>query len=458
MAGYQPAEVVDGRKVDEWASDHEGRVQGKFDEVDSFTELAQRERAVRDKAAGLYGSAAFPGAVVCLRFDDCPQVDNDVIAPLLASRQLPATFSIIGNRVGTAGNLTLAQILALQQAGHEIANHSWFHNPSGVPDSYAALQADTTPTDDLLTNYDAGAGAGRIWTPDTFVQPGGWQNGYLWDDAAKLDPSTETGRWMRSRYAVVAGYVVPDKLPGNTGRSFPVRHDTRIGGSAHLTASDLTSSTAVTDAIDAAILYKSQLTLLVHAADLDTAGKLTTAQLTTVLDYLVTKRAASELDVVTLATANYAARGARANLMVDPTFTASVTGSLKGGWVAVGTGAAIEAGGQTGNRAVVGYTNGLSWRYPAANVRSVEITGYVQPVSGSVASLARIQVQQGPSGGSTYLNRAALSSFNAPPNVWTPFCCIARADPRGGDLTVRPWVQNSSQGDVRYSNLAVTRI
>lgn len=443
-----PREVITGDDIQPWAQEVNDQLVETVD--------ATVERAVRDKAAGLYGSAAFPGAVVCLRFDDCPQVDNDVIAPLLASRQLPATFSIIGNRVGTAGNLTLTQILALHQAGHEIANHSWFHNPSGIPGSYAALQADTTPTDDLLTNYDAENG--RIWTPDTFVQPGSWIGSYFWDDAAKLAPNTDTGRWMRSRYAVVAGYVVPDKLPGDTGRSFPVRADTRIGGSAHLTASDLTSSSTVTAAIDAAILYKSQLTLLVHAADLDTAGKLTTAQLTTVLDYLVTKRAAGELDVTTLATANYAARGARPNLMVDPTFTASVTGSLKGGWVAVGTGAAIEAGGQTGNRAVVGYANGLSWRYPALNVRSVEITGYVQPVSGSVASLARIQVQQGPSGSSSYLNRAALSSFNAPVNVWTPFRCIARVDPRGGDLTVRPWVQNSSQGDVRYSNLAVTRI
>lgn len=420
--------------------------------------LSEQASDVRQRAEGLHGPARFPGAVICIRCDDIPDVDSSVVAPLLASRGLPATFAVIGNRVDTAGNQSTANLLALHAAGHELANHSWYHNPSGIPGTYAELQADTSPTDDLLA---AMTGTPGVHRPETFVQPGGWTGAYFWDDPAELAPSSATGRWMRSRYSTVNGYVVPDKLPGDSGRSFPVRADTRIGGSSHMTITDLaTGATATaTAAIDNAILYGSQLTLLIHAWELNTSGKLTTSDLTTILDYIATQRDAGLLDCATLACAAHAGRGARDNLMADPTFNASTTGNLKGGWVPLGTGSTIEAGGQSGGkRAVVSYSNGLAWRYPAGNLKSFEITAYVQPVSGSTASQVRIQVQQGPSGGSTYQNRSALGSFSVPAGVWTRIRAIGRTDPRGGDLTIRPWVQNSSQGDVRYSDFRVSRI
>ena len=63
---------------------------------------------------------------VSLTFDDT-STDHALAADLVAARGMQATFYINSSRIGRAGYLTSAQLLAMQTAGHELAGHTIGH-------------------------------------------------------------------------------------------------------------------------------------------------------------------------------------------------------------------------------------------------------------------------------------------------------------------------------------------
>ena len=60
--------------------------------------------------------------VVALTFDDGPDKWTDDILAILAARDIPATFFVIGSNVSSE-----SQIQRLRDAGHEVGNHTWSH-------------------------------------------------------------------------------------------------------------------------------------------------------------------------------------------------------------------------------------------------------------------------------------------------------------------------------------------
>ena len=64
--------------------------------------------------------------VISLTFDDT-LADQFQVGDMAAARGMRATFYINGPRVGTSGYLSKAQVIALEQAGHEIAGHTLSH-------------------------------------------------------------------------------------------------------------------------------------------------------------------------------------------------------------------------------------------------------------------------------------------------------------------------------------------
>jgi hypothetical protein len=71
--------------------------------------------------------ALAPGQViVSLNFDDCLSSQLQAAA-MLEARGMRGTFFINSSRLGTSGRLTLSQVRALRDAGHEIGGHTLTH-------------------------------------------------------------------------------------------------------------------------------------------------------------------------------------------------------------------------------------------------------------------------------------------------------------------------------------------
>jgi Polysaccharide deacetylase len=64
---------------------------------------------------------------VVLTFDDTFADQYSNAAPLLDARGIKATFLVNSPRIGTAGYMTIAQVLDLQAHGHEIGGHTLTH-------------------------------------------------------------------------------------------------------------------------------------------------------------------------------------------------------------------------------------------------------------------------------------------------------------------------------------------
>ena len=73
---------------------------------------------------GLTPAAALAApTIVSLTFDGATS-DQSAVAPMLAARNLPATYFVNSQQVGTSGHLSWADLTALRSAGHEIGGMS----------------------------------------------------------------------------------------------------------------------------------------------------------------------------------------------------------------------------------------------------------------------------------------------------------------------------------------------
>ncbi|XXF80012.1 polysaccharide deacetylase family protein [Myxococcaceae bacterium GXIMD 01537] len=78
-------------------------------------------------ATPVQGGARAPGPVrVSLNFDDCLSSQLQAAA-MLEARGMRGTFFINSGKLGQSGRLTVAQVRALQDAGHEIGGHTLTH-------------------------------------------------------------------------------------------------------------------------------------------------------------------------------------------------------------------------------------------------------------------------------------------------------------------------------------------
>lgn len=403
-------------------------------------------------------------AVVSIRMDGGNAIDYSTIAPMFEARGLAGSFALNARRMENeaeypaAGKMTFAQAYDLQSRGFELSNHS-----------HSEANPDPTAGGLGLNNLagSAATGGGLLYETDNnqfliphnlnvdrFVQPGSWTNAYNFTTADLMDNS-EAGRIIKSRFAAMDAYVADDWV--NQIRNFPV---TRRFGGSHRTATDATSAATLTGDIDHAIQGSAYIQFLVHAVQLDNPGNLTTAQLTTFLDYVAAKRDAGLLTVLTPTGADFAKRGTPTNLVGDPSFVKGAAAGNYWDWLVTGAPTINAAGtAQSGgsNRSItIDSGNYITKNFVAGKLRSLYIEFWARSSTTS-ASTARLLLKQTIPDGSQPINRDIQIPINANTGAWVKVRAFVRTDPRGGTLVVRPYAVGTTNKPM-YSDFVMRKV
>lgn len=226
-------------------------------------------------------------AVVALRFDHGLANFDTKIRPLLEARNLPYSLALCSGQWDRAENVgvTAAMVNSWVTGGlAEVWNHTKDHG-SGDGTS-AAWKAAIL---DGLTELRSQIPAAQI---DGFVPPGSAGadfGGFTNASTVQQFYGTEGGRFILSNHAVASGYI------GGTAQR--VMDGVVRQGMSHYTL-DQRSLAEVQAQVSAAETGKTGLQLMLHPSLVDTAGYMTTATLTSVLDHIVAERDAGRLRVM----------------------------------------------------------------------------------------------------------------------------------------------------------------
>lgn len=276
------------------------QVPGKdFESTDRAVEFYERR----------YSGIRVPtGAAVVIRSDDSGIQDHSVAGPLLNARALPGSF-VTNTGIqpySSRTHMTLAEIAELRGWGHEIINHGATHlDPASVADMRADINL---CQQDLIDN--------NVYA-DSFVQPGNWTTYYV--DTVDEVESRWYDPYFRGNFAATGHYLTDPSLLGTT---HPFMAWRKFGGGFQQLL-DSTTPAAAMAMVDEAIARSGFVHLLHHNYFLDEVGHWTTADYTTLVDYIKTKRDAGVLDVLTFTGSLFAQPGPYINLCSDPDFELS---------------------------------------------------------------------------------------------------------------------------------------
>lgn len=163
----------------------------------------------------------------------------------------------------------------------EIWNHSASHAPADTED--ALYEQIVNGLAEIEAELPAAAGQVWGWNP-----PGVSSGDYGGYDGGKRPEgwNTYAGRLILAHHAVASGSLIGTQLHPLDGSMRPGRARYQM---------DSLSVAKIKARIDEAIEARAGLQLMLHPSQLDKTGKITTAQLTEVIDYIVAKRDAGEL-------------------------------------------------------------------------------------------------------------------------------------------------------------------
>ena len=228
----------------------------------------------------------FGAAAVALRFDHGLNNFDSLVRPLLETRSLKYLLALNSRGWSTTENNTVtASMVDAWVAGGlaKIGNHGAHHNDCTT---LAALQ------DSIVTGLAELKAQLPSASIDGWFVPGVGGTNYMGFNGGTTPEAfynTDAGRLIMENHAVSSG-----AFPNTAQRVL----DGRIRqGQGHFTM-DTSTTSAITAQIDLAITNGTGLQLMAHPSLLDTSGNITTANLTTVLDYLVTKQSAGDLVVL----------------------------------------------------------------------------------------------------------------------------------------------------------------
>lgn len=339
-----------------------------LDDVDNTIDMFRMT-----KWEAIYSGTTYKRGVVSLRFDDTTTEDYTVTYPLLLERNLVAGFAAISGRFDTAGYLTTAQALEMQEHGMEIMHHSRTH--SATTDTYAEFY------DEVVTAADELRAAGLCI--NQFIQPGAWSTGnpYYFETEDQL--ISREGRALRNNFAAMGAYVkTPESFDFTSHYGLPRRY--RYGQPALSAYAE--SLPTLKDCIDKVIWHGVGHVDLFHSKDFDTPDVITTSDFTAFLDYVAAARDAGLIDVLTPTAQMYAVKSPmKVNLIDDGDFALSATGAWVYWQIADGA-PTVEGGGRSGNCAQVNSANYIQQWIGGKNVRSLAIDCWAKSATGDPAT------------------------------------------------------------------------
>lgn len=246
--------------------------------------LQQKLRARKGGTIGTDGKA-----VVSLRFDDAAGDFATKILPLLEARQLPfsriTTTDRVGNEAGGENDSWSNIQSYCIRAGGEVWNHGKTH---GNADNPAAVDAEITGALETLRQ--------RLpklvidcWSPPG-GQTSGW-TGYMPVETIEQLTATYAGQQIMAHHAIGSGYFMDTWFPPLDG----VLRDGEIYNSC-----DARDDTYTKGLVDKAVNMTAGVVLMWHSNNIGSGSNMTIAQFTAVLDYLVAKRDAGDIEVLTV--------------------------------------------------------------------------------------------------------------------------------------------------------------
>ena len=307
-----------------------------YDLRNSFKPQLLLELARRAKG-GVIGTNG--KAVVALRFDDGQDAFGATVYPLLTARGLPASMALISNFTSQpwGANTTWANIRTWNNNGIEIWCHGYDHRDY---QGYSGLYKNIVTAKEEIEAQGIKVQGWAMPGVTSVYNTSPYDNVLL----TLSDYESETGRLLFNTYALI------EADSWGVLRSLP---DGAFRGLSHITISDGLTYAQTKYWIDLAIARKFGVEFMVHSDNLGTVGKTSVADFTSVLDYIVEKRDAGIIDVLTPSGLMFAdsSISQRLDLVRDGGFEGLSAGSY-GGWIgdAAWAGKTIEiTGGRTGN-------------------------------------------------------------------------------------------------------------
>lgn len=221
---------------------------------------------------------------VALRFDHGLSNFNTTIRPLLEARNLPYSLALSARNFNAGENAGVTAAMVDAWVGCEVWNHgaNQHQDQSTVSGLTDQIVTGKTELQALLPNK-------KIWGYAVPGTGGTGQGGFGGGSNPEAFYSTLAGDLILTNHAVSTG-----AFSGTARRPL----DGRIRqGMAHFTI-EAQTVTRIKLEIDNAITNRTGNQLMMHPSLLNGAGYLTTAQLTEVLDYIVSKRDSGELVVL----------------------------------------------------------------------------------------------------------------------------------------------------------------
>lgn len=221
---------------------------------------------------------------VALRFDHGLANFNTKIRPLLEARNIPYSLALSARGFNAGENAGVTAAMVDSWALAEVWNHG--ANQHQDESSVSGL------TDQIVTGkteLQALLPSKKIWGYAVPGTGGTGQGGFNGGSTVEEFYTTLAGDLILTNHAVSSGY-----FPGTARR--PLDGEVRQG-MAHFTIESQTVSRVKWE-INNAVSNRIGSQLMMHPSRLDTAGYLTTEQLTEVLDYIVSKRDSGEIVVL----------------------------------------------------------------------------------------------------------------------------------------------------------------
>lgn len=338
-------------------------------EINAITQLIALGDTAESLQRGVIANCQIcaPRSAIFLRFDDGPSEDETVFAAL-QSRHLVAGFSIVEDYLSAANHLSAERFMEFQSNGMEIMHHSKSH-----PTVSNLAQATALGLSGFIAETVTSANKLRALglNIQSFVLPGtitGTDNPMYFNTAEKL--KNQYANVLMRGYQNAQAYVM---LNGSAVESMPA--STLWGHACGATIETSTLSQLQTN-VDLIIKYGGVFGFNSHSFNIGTSGKLSWADFNTFLDYVMTKRDAGLIEVLTPSGAAFCRKGAKVNQAYDASFETISTASPEW-WVLSGDTTIETSGGHTGNNfARIPYGSGsgnIGMYFPVKEYRTIEL-------------------------------------------------------------------------------------